>query len=169
MEFDDFQTPDEVSLHKMNREYADARCVRTAQQPCCAECEDKTRIMAQIDWAGNDSLLRLLAARASNNSQSRYIRELLELSRQDFADLSALYPRESGSRSNPNLISSVPSTFNTTLGAYFQNESALLGDLVSILNLEDTAEAKHIVYNIISRRIEALGTLATFVNGGFFG
>lgn len=168
MEFDDFQTPDEFSLHKMNQEYAKTQ-VQVIQQSCCDECTDKSRVFSAIDWAGNDNLLRLLASRASNSCQSRYIRELLELSRRDYADLSNLYPREAGSRNNPNLIDSIPSTFNTTLGAYIQNESDLLSSLVSLLNLEDNAESKRIIYNILSRRLEAVATLASFVNGGFFG
>ena len=168
MEFNDYQTPDEFSLHKMNQEYA-KNTVSVVQQSCCTDCTDKIRIFEHIDWNKNNNLLSLLASRANNNCQARFIRELSELSRQDYADLSSIYPRATGNRTNPTLSNSVPTTFNSTLREYMRTELNLLSSLVSIRNLEENADNARVVYNILERRLDALGTLAGLINGGFFG
>lgn len=165
MEYDDFQTPDELSMRKMNREYAQ----NVAAQQSCSDCTDKTRIVERLDWTTNDNLLRILAARAGNNCQSRYLRELIELNSADRADLNSLYPREAGSRADPTLGTSAPSTFNGVLREYIQEETVLIADLVNVLNLEQNAESKSVVYNILSRRLQSLRTLAGLINGGIFG
>lgn len=168
MEYNDFQTPDDFSLHKMNQEYA-KNSVSALQQTGCTDCTDKNRIFGRIDWNTNNNLLSLLATRVNTNCQSRFIRELLDLSRQDFDDLDALYPRETGNRANPQLTTSVPTTLNSTIREYIRNELDLLSNLVSIRNLEDNSESARIVYNIIERRLDALRTLSGLINSGFFG
>ncbi len=168
MEYNDYQTPDEFSLHKMNQEYA-MNTVSAIQQSGCTDCTDKTRIFERIDWNRNNNLLTLLASRANNNCQSRFIRELSDLSRQDYDDLSSIYPRETGNRTNPTLATSVPTTFNSTLREYIRTELDLLSNLVSIRNLEDNSDNARVVYNIMERRLDALRTLAGLINSGIFG
>ncbi len=167
MDYNDYKTPDEVSLFKMNQEYT--RNVSATQQGDCADCADKTRILKRIDWNKNDNLLNFLATRTSSGCIAKFIRKLSELSGQDYADLIALYPSESGSRTNPTLPSSAPNTFQGALREYLRTELNLLANLVSIRNLEEKPEQAKTVYNIIERRIEALSSLASLINGGIFG
>ncbi len=167
MDYNDYQTPDEVSLFKMNQEYT--RNVYATQQGGCTDCIDKTRIFRRIDWNKNDNLLNMLATRTSSTCVARFLRKLLELSRQDYVDLVALYPSETGSRTNPTLPTSVPNTFQSALREYLRTELGLLANLVSIRNLEENSEQARTVYNIIARRIEALGVLTNLINGGIFG
>jgi len=167
MDYNDYQTPDEVSLFKMNQEYT--RNVSATQQGGCVDCTDKTRILERIDWNKNDNLLGLLANRANSACQARFIRKLIELSGLDYADLTSLYPSQAGSRKNPSLASNVPNTFLSALREYIRTELNLLSNLINIRNLEENADSARTIYNIIQRRIEALSTLAGLINGGIFG
>lgn len=169
MDFDDYKTPTEESMRKMSQEYARLpRGVRTMQNNSCLVSTDKNCIFNNFDWSRNSNFFRLLCARSPNNCIRNFVLALSNLSEQDMRDLRGIYPQNSFTRLNPTLETSIPNTFNSTLREFVRNEIELLLVLNNLQLLEEDASNRQIINNIITRRLEALGTLAGFFSGGFF-
>lgn len=166
MNFNDEQTPDEISMHKMNQEYASKVSVAELDDN---DFGDASKIFWSINWDKNNNLLRLLANKVNNSCEARFVRELLNLSESDFADLSQIYPRGLGERVNPTMSNMTSTTLNGTLREYIRAELQLLSSLINIRNIETNLSNAKVVYNIIQRRIEALGMIAELINSGIFG
>ena len=169
MQYDDYQSPDENSVYKMQKEYAKEPRKVSAMQNSCVVSTDKNCIFGSIDWSRNNNLLRLLANRAPSIGITNFIRGLSDLSAKDQIDLISLFPTQSSARTNPRLNIMTPTTFNTTLREYVRDELGVLAVLNNLLFLEEEGDTRSVLYNIISRRIDALNTLAGLINGGIFG
>lgn len=171
MEYNDFKTPDEYSLHKMEQEYARAQppIKVLANTNSCMQCNDKNWIFNNINWSRDNNLLRLLGVRSPNECVANFIRRLQDLSAQDYQDLRNLYPEQISARVNPSMENSIPIGFNMTLREYVREELDLLTALNNIEFLEEDATNRTIIYNIMQRRLDALSTLVGQFSTGFFG
>ncbi len=170
MEYNDFKTPDEYSLHKMEQEYTRAKDnVNTLQNTNVTTGNTQVDMANSIDWVKNNNLLRLLIHRAPNACIQSYVRALQNLSQQDNTDISNIYPTQSSVRSNPTLAVSIPATFNTALREYIQTELELLQILINLQFSEENSDNRTAINNILNRRIEALEVLAGLLSGGIFG
>ncbi len=184
MFFNDEKLPSEDSMRLMRQGYAQK--VKTLQNegektempsttppttPTTTNETDDERlnlIASNIDWQTNTQLLNNLLSRTQNRCMRSFIRGLIPLNESDRDEINSFYTN-SRVRRNPSIVSNMPSMFNLALRDYIRNESELLDGLVQLLYNENDANRKTSIYNIIRRRLDALDTLASFLQNGFFG
>ena len=125
-------------------------------------------MFGSFDWQKNIELLKLLLNHSSNRVYRAYLQGLLPLNEQDLQDLNSFYKANNSFRTNPPLLNSIPNSFQQAIRGYLKNEIELIDTLVKLLFSEAQNERREVLYNIIRRRLEAVGTLTNFFNNGFF-